>query len=479
MKFAYTVFSGKEDNKYYLYDGVSSNIFSISQNVYDNHKDMIDKIIKKENTDDSEINNIKEIIEKKQFMPCPNDDMTYWFDRNEYRKNYQNEVVQLMLGVTEKCNFRCKYCVYGGHYLNERIHSNSDMSYSTMKKAIEFFFSISKAKKKVVNFYGGEPFVNFDVIKEAVKIINKMDSETQILITTNGTLLKEDIAQWFINNKNVYLFVSMAGTPKCHDKLRVFANNTPTYKTISENLEKIKNMNVDEYNERINIIFNLFNETQLIELDEFWNSNPLFNGLKHEPEITFIDCFDDDGEIKKLAQEIQKMYPIKRDEVLETYIKHLKANKKNSLIVKRYDEKFLHIHRRSSINKNIMCGVCRPFVKKIFVSVNGDVHMCENFSYGKKFGNIMETVNINNVDELLDNYAIERNKTCKTCWAQKICSLCFRDIFDRDGSVNYERSNIVCKCQKQLLVETLRDYCYVLENDEKILEHLDEYVVSY
>lgn len=81
------------------------------------------------------------------------------------------------------------------------------------------------------------------------------------------------------------------------------------------------------------------------------------------------------------------------------------------------------------------------------------------------------------VDKLLAIYKNERSKTCKSCWASKICSLCFRDIIDRNGTVNINRAEALCNNERAIKMQTLVEYCTVLENDSSLLDHLDHYIL--
>jgi uncharacterized protein len=479
MKFNYTVFS--TENNRYFFDGVSGNIFAIEESLFNNHehlfKHLHDDTYKLDKEFSSQYEEILEAAKNKLIMSPSKGEFNYWFDINKYKQNRFNEINHLMIGVTEKCNMRCKYCIYGGHYENERIHSNVDINYDTLKDSIDYFFKISNSEKKIINFYGGEPFVNFEAIKKIVQYINGIDSKVQIYITTNGILLNEEVSEWFSKNENINLFISLAGIPKRHDELRVLANEKPTFDIIRKNLMHIRQIDFNSYKNRINFVFNIFDEIQLLELQSFWDQDEMFEGLNHLPEVTFIDCADDDGAINDMRENISNKYPEAMDPLKE-YIKLLKEKNYNNLITKHFDNKLLHIHRRlTNCDDNILSGVCRPFVHKMFVDVHGNMNLCENFSYGTNFGTIYSEFPSDSVDKLLTLYKSERSKTCTNCWASKICSLCFRDIIDRNGSVNSERAETLCKDERASMQRTLTEYCTVLENDSSLLNHLDDYIL--
>lgn len=98
----------------------------------------------------------------------------------------------MILQVTQQCNLRCKYCAYSGAYYN-RTHNSARMSFETAKQAIDFLLARSHESDHVhVGFYGGEPLLEFDLIKRCVDYIKKsVEGRTVTFgITTNATLRK-------------------------------------------------------------------------------------------------------------------------------------------------------------------------------------------------------------------------------------------------------------------------------------------------
>lgn len=479
MIFNYAVF--KTFKNKYLYDGMSGNIFEITDSFYDNHKDVfmsfLDTNLDKNNNYWREVNNLRKALKNNSLMAKPNSDIRYWFDIDDYKKVLYENIDHLMIGITEKCNMRCSYCVYGGHYVNERFHSNKQMSFDTLEKSIDFFFEISNKQTKIVNLYGGEPLVSFDSIKHATDYVRMQSENTKIYITTNGTLLNEAVSEWFMENTNVHLFVSLAGIPNRHDELRVLANGNPTFNQIRKNLMRIKESDPVAYRDRVNIIFNVFDEIQLTELQEFWMTDSMFKGMKNLPEISFIDLEDEDGTITKIRDRIINEYNSPRN-LLDEYISLLMKKEYDNLIVKHYDDKLMRIHRRlTDCGENILAGICKPFMHKMYVDVNGNLHLCENFTYGNIFGDVYDDFSMKPIERLLDSYKHERNKTCSTCWASKLCSLCFRDLYDRNGSINRKRAEKLCENERDGLKHLLSEYCTVLEHDTTLLDHMDNYIV--
>ena len=145
--------------------------------------------------------------------------------------------------MTQNCNFRCKYCVYSGAENSyQRVHSNKVMNWNTARKAIDFLWEHSIDSKDVnIGFYGGEPLLEFDLIKKAIEYSRKkfMGKEISFSMTTNGTLLTEEIIRFLSKNK-VQLVISLDGAKEINDENRVFKNGSGTYDRVIRKIDLIK-----------------------------------------------------------------------------------------------------------------------------------------------------------------------------------------------------------------------------------------------
>ena len=477
MKFVYKVFS--TSNTHYLYDGISENILLLNNEFYTQHSKIFEHFENGVSDDFKlELEAVRSSIQNKLLVPKSNEPLCYGFDETEFCKSFRKEMSHLMLGITENCNMRCHYCVYGGHYANERTHSAQTMTKETGKAAVDFFIRESKSDELILNFYGGEPFTNFSVLQNIYDYAREKQPSLKTYITTNGTLLEGKIADWFLQNENVHLYVSLAGNRQSHDDLRVFANGAGTFATIHKNLLHLKERNLKAYTERIHFIFNIFDEQQLFDIRKFLLTDELFTEQKFLPEITGIDCLEDDGTVSSLKTAFLEKNSNGNSDTLSEYIRLLQQGKHDDVFVKYYDEKFIPLHRRAvNDSTNFISGVCRPFAKKLFVDVNGSVHICENFLYGTEFGSIFERLNDEPLKTLFERFKTAKETRCSECWASKLCGLCYKDFFDKNGNMNNERTNRICTHEKNAIENTLREYCTILETDANLLDHLDKYVL--
>ncbi|MDD3396900.1 MAG: 4Fe-4S cluster-binding domain-containing protein [Acidaminococcaceae bacterium] len=130
----------------------------------------------------------------------------------------------LCLHIAHDCNLRCGYCFadtgdFGGH--------RALMSKETAEKAVEFAIAGSKQRHNLeLDLFGGEPLMNIPVVKHVINYVRRREQETgkniKLTLTTNGTLLNDDIVQ-FLNDNRVMLVLSLDGSKSTHDHMRPFS----------------------------------------------------------------------------------------------------------------------------------------------------------------------------------------------------------------------------------------------------------------
>ncbi len=140
----------------------------------------------------------------------------------------------LYLIVTDSCNLRCRYCFINGNMPKD--YRPSMMSFDVAKEAIDMFFrnlSLNPPEyanlRKTIFFYGGEPFLNFDLIKRTVEYIESayesevaaMGSKLRLAIVSNGTMINEEIARFIGAHENLDIAISIDGPKEIHDVQRV------------------------------------------------------------------------------------------------------------------------------------------------------------------------------------------------------------------------------------------------------------------
>ena len=148
-------------------------------------------------------------------------------------KNRNTVVKALCLHVAHTCNLNCEYCFAAqGKYHGER----AVMSLEVGKAAIDFLIKHSGTRRNLeVDFFGGEPLMNFDVVKETVAYARSIEKEHnknfRFTLTTNGVLVDDEVIEW-ANRECHNVVLSLDGREEVHDRLRKTVNGKGSYATI-------------------------------------------------------------------------------------------------------------------------------------------------------------------------------------------------------------------------------------------------------
>ena len=168
------------------------------------------------------------------------------YARDDYRdgvidfKKRQTVVKALCLHIAHDCNLSCEYCFASeGEYHGDRAL----MSYEVGKKALDFLVENSGHRRNLeVDFFGGEPLMNFDVVKKLVaygrSIEKEKDKHFRFTLTTNGVLINEDVIA-FANQEMDNIVLSIDGRKEVHDRMRPFRNGKGSYDLIIDKFKKV------------------------------------------------------------------------------------------------------------------------------------------------------------------------------------------------------------------------------------------------
>jgi len=210
--------------------------------LYYSHKDWEEISVSLNKTD---ISFIKQLKKYKLIINSKKD------DDKEYNKAVQrlkvklNQISILYLILTWRCNFHCKYCPIAQ---NAKKWGNSNMSFETAKAGIDLWLqhlgdNSDKNLDYFIIFYGGEPFLNPEVLIETLGYIDELQKtkklsrkHLRILIPTNGSLINEKIIKLFQKYK-IEVVIAIDGPQKINDYYRKDKNNHGTFKQIEKTLK--------------------------------------------------------------------------------------------------------------------------------------------------------------------------------------------------------------------------------------------------
>lgn len=150
-----------------------------------------------------------------------------------YQPEENQPVKALCLNIAHDCNLRCRYCFAGtGAFGGKR----KLMPASTARQAVDFLLAASGPRRHVeIDFFGGEPLLNWEVLRETVEYglerAREAGKKIKFTVTTNGTLLDEE-KQEFLNQYNMSVVLSIDGREEVNDRMRRYPDGRGTYREL-------------------------------------------------------------------------------------------------------------------------------------------------------------------------------------------------------------------------------------------------------
>ncbi|MBQ3572647.1 MAG: thioether cross-link-forming SCIFF peptide maturase [Clostridia bacterium] len=406
------------DNEYYLYDVASGSLHKCDALTCQVINKMQGLPYDFGGVEQSVIEEIEsEIKELKEQGVLMQDDVKVVPPKSEHVK-------ALCLHICHDCNLRCKYCFAGtGDYKGHREF----MSEEVALKAIDFLIENSGNRKILeIDFFGGEPLLNFDVVKKTVEYANekaaKLGKKFLFTMTTNGVLLKGEIADWLNENmENVVL--SLDGRQEIHDDVRKTVNGKGSFEVIIQNFKDFvakrgdksyyirgtfTNKNLDFAKDVLFMADSGFKEISL---------EPVVLEKGHELEITDEMLPEIKEEYKRLARE---------------YIKRRKEGKGFHFFHFTID-----LEGGPCLAKRVnACGAGNEYFS---VTPVGDIYPCHQFADKPEFymGNVFEGKINEEIRAKFKNSSLFTREGCEDCFARYHCSRgCAANNYVFNGDIN-------------------------------------------
>jgi uncharacterized protein len=374
----------------------------------------------------------------------------------ELLENKVRNINQISFEVTQACSLNCTYCVYGGAYDFQRSHSRKKMEFDTARKAIDCLYEQIKFREKdrlqAVSFYGGEPLLNTDLMKQVVDYSKEVFTgwDVRFFITTNLTVLDDEMIRFLVENR-FHVTVSLDGPKDVHDNQRVFPNGEGSHDVVMKNLQRIKDYDEDFFLKEVNFNCVYSQEQSIRKVYDFFAENPLVN--KNVVRLNSVDPRDShyyedvhiDGE--RLKEEYREILDIIREKSAEN--RDLLPIEKNMLGRYNILDDVLAIRRASHL-----AGTCL-FDSKLFTDVNGNFHACEKINDKFPIGNVHDGFQYDKMKKVADDFSGIIKEECKGCRFQVICSRCYV-CFAKDGEFRFDQQ--FCRERKRALKRNLENY---------------------
>lgn len=350
--------------------------------------------------------------------------------------NKQSVVKALCLHVAHDCNLRCKYCFAD---TGEFHGGRSLMSAEVGKKAIDFVINNSGSRRNIeIDFFGGEPLMNFDVVKEITEYAKaegeKHDKNFRFTVTTNGILLNDDIKD-YINKNMSNVVLSIDGTKETNDRVRYRVDGSGSYDTIVPKFKDLaESRNQDNYYVRGTFTaYNVDFAKDVIHLADL--------GFKQTSVEPVVAPYSEDYALRE--EHIPAVFA-EYDKLAEEYIKRYREGRGFNFFhfMVDLDQGPCAIKRLSG------CGAGHEYLA---VAPNGDLYPCHQFVGNTDFimGNVNDGKLNDDIKMMFEKSNIYTKDKCKNCFAKFYCSGgCSANAYNFNQDINkpYE---LACEFEKK------------------------------
>ena len=361
----------------------------------------------------TELKNSGELFTEDNFEPMA----------GELKAKTSGVIKALCLHIAHTCNLNCSYCFASqGKYHGERAL----MSFEVGKRALDFLIENSGTRRNLeVDFFGGEPLMNFDVVKKLVEYARSIEKEKgktfRFTLTTNGVLVDDDVID-FANKEMSNVVLSLDGRKEVHDRYRVDYQGRGSYDTIVPKFQKfVKARGGKNYYMRGT--FTHANPDFLEDIKTMLNLG--FTELSMEPVVAA------EGDEAALTEEDKPVVMKQYEELAELMIKRDKEGKPFT-----FYHYMIDLAGGPCIYKRI--SGCGSGTEYMAVTPWGDLYPCHQFVGDEKFklGDIWHGVENKEIQNEFASCNVYARSECRDCWARLYCSGgCAANAYHATGSV--------------------------------------------
>ena len=351
-------------------------------------------------------------------------------------KQRKTVVKALCLHIAHDCNLACKYCfAEEGEYHGRRAF----MSYEVGKKALDFLIASSGNRRNLeVDFFGGEPLMNWQVVKDLVAYGRQQeklhDKHFRFTVTTNGVLLNDEI-QEFINQEMDNVVLSLDGRREVNDAMRPFRNGKGSYDLIVPKFQKL----ADSRNQERYYVRGTFTRNNL----------DFSNDVLHFADLGFKQM-----SIEPVVGDESDPYAIREEDIPKICEEYDRLAK---LMIEREREgkgfNFFHfmidLEGGPCVSKRL--SGCGSGTEYLAVTPWGDLYPCHQFVGREEFlmGNVDEGITHPEIADEFRGCSVYSKEKCRSCFAKFYCSGgCMANAYNFHGTI-HEAYDIGCEMQRK------------------------------
>ena len=333
-------------------------------------------------------------------------------------------VKALCLHVAHTCNLNCSYCFASqGKYHGDR----AIMSFEVGKQALDFLIAHSGTRRNLeVDFFGGEPLMNFDVVKRLVAYARSVEKEHgknfRFTLTTNGVLIDDDVID-FANREMSNVVLSLDGRKEVHDRFRVDYAGNGSYDRIVPKFQKLVKARGDK-NYYMRGTFTHHNPDFLKDIEAMLDLG--FTELSMEPVVCKA------GDPSALTEEDLPVVEKQYEDLAKLMIERRREGRPFT-----FYHYMIDLKGGPCVYKRV--SGCGSGTEYMAVTPWGDLYPCHQFVGEEKFklGDVWNGVTNLPAQNEFASCNVYTRKDCDDCWAKLYCSGgCAANAYHATGSVN-------------------------------------------
>lgn len=353
----------------------------------------------------------------------------------------KSHISNLILQVTQMCNFRCRYCTFAHNDESTRTHTNKSMPFDIAKKSIDLLSThCADSHDVTIGFYGGEPLLNYDILKKCVEYSKNVIYHKPInfSMTSNFYTVTDDMIN-FLSTNQFDLLISLDGPESIQNNhRRLSSDGKGTYHRVIDNVLKLKSRYKDYFYSHVQ-----FNPVV------YFDENPL----------DILDFFSKTLGVSETSVQLQRIDNTGLDISYDPIDSITNENFEKVLDTKT----FLHyknvIKNKSQITQTYhINGSCVPGADKLFVSVDGKLFPCEKVNEcntNMQIGSLESGFDYEKIKFLM-NIGYKNQDNCKKCWAIRFCKICCAQCDDGKSNLSETMLKNICTITKKQALNFLK-----------------------
>lgn len=402
-----------------------------------------------------------------------------------------NGIKQLTFKLTDQCNMRCKYCAYSDYYPFTQKYENKFLKIDDAIKGVDIYMDFIEKHNSIwtnveinptFTFYGGEPLLQFNIIKQIVEYIEIKYSKynPKYLMTTNALLINDEVAK-FIKKHNFHVSISLDGYIENHNRNRINSEGKGTFEKIDIIIRKYL---LDYNNWNIFMCYDFRPDFEkLMDHEAFGLGNDYF--YDHIAKITLVSDVNTNYYEQFSKKEYQNyVYSMKK--FRESFVKKMLDGEKLNFLEKIFFEyDFIMLQDRSKFTANngfyeVPLGNCIPG-DKLFLQTDGTFTLCEKVPDFHEFiiGNVNIGIDINKIRTLINKVNQDVLVNCKNCEISRLCPVCYATLF-KDENDNFKVDKKICNGQKDIIKMKMSIYVSLMKEKKDMFNYfyIDKYLKS-